>query len=441
MKRRKENYGFNKFNSAKFISIFMISISISVLLLSIGFSSFNKNLVMSNTKVMVRADKDVRVSGINVGQGISGAISNNEEYLDSSIYGDITLPTSDSTITYEVEVTNLGNVKVALANITDVDDRLEYTLTDYTLGETICDSSNNCINGVKKKFYITLKYKDGVTPSTTSIPFNIKFKFEQVYTVTYKNVDCVGCKTEALGNNPFTVKIDISNPKITMNNKVLSESEYSYKNGELTINKVDGDIIIEAEKQEVLCKAATEATMGKIPQGNYEYGDEYICDLGDTEDSKNLIFFVLETGDDNVSLIMNKNIGNLVPWCKSGSTGACAADGAKEELYTETSDWTKITDKSQITLPSADQIATASGKTFNHGNVSGVAKWLYDYLSGTTHPVSDVRGYWTSTPDKDYPFHSWFIYSQGYIYDTRFTNLGVNYGVRPVITISKSNLS
>ena len=701
-RRRKENYGFNEFNSVKFVSIFMMSISISILLLSIGFSSFNKNLFMSNAKVMVRADKDVRISGIkvrgnaksysngdvvyfnvttgekcsssdytvsqsNVGvkegcmkfyafndddgktinllldhnttdkvawndtytdngekinakgpkevldqlkkdtaswlgtetpenytmdqtgqtsnakytinystykarlitaqevatitnysgwdektasslyyfdsktisasttcksgntsgckygwlydrtstdcktygclnnsdqstrgywtsssianyalgawivsfesnitngdvispnnygvrpvitvakeklsnEGLSGAISNNEEYLDSSIYGDITLPASDSAITYEVEITNLGNVKVAVADIINEESRLTYELEDYTLGETICDTNNACTNGIKKKIYVTLKYNDGVTPTSSSIPFNLKFDFEQVYKVTYDEVTCDGCKTEALGNSPFTVTISLLNPKIIMNDRELTESEYSYVNGLLTINNVDGDIIIGEGQPPVLCTSVSTATTGNIPDGSFNYGDEYTCDLGDTDGTKNLTFFVLEKDEDNVSLIMSENITDSVAWitkedylnaggaesdwdklctdCGNNSLGPITASKALSE---NTKIWTKLK-QGQINLPTGQQIATAAGQSFDQSSEFSVSIQK-DWLSGNS--------YWTSTPvigrNPLAPNGAWYMNETRMLSDFATSASGI----RPVITISKSQI-
>ena len=611
MKRRKENYGFNEFNSVKFISIFMMCISISVLLLSIGFSSFNKNLVMNNAKVMVRADKDVRVSGIRVkglklytngevvyfnvttgnacsesdytetqsnigvkegcmkfyafndnggdtvnlildhnttakvawnntytndggikinakgpkevldqlktdtsswkgtitpsnytmdqtgqtsnakytidyssykarlitaneiaqitgnttwdekaaskiyyfdskttsasttcksgnttgcqygwlydrtktdcttygclnnsdqstlgywtassragssdsawsvsfgagvddgdvdysnfdgvrpvitvskgklggGGSLSGAISNNEEYLDSSIYGDIILPNGGSEITYEVEITNLGNVKVAITDIINEDNRLTYALADYTLGEVICDSDNNCTNGIKKKFDITLKYANGITPTASSIPFNLKFNFEQIYKVTYNGITCDGCKTEALGNNPFIVEITMSNPKVTMNDRILTQDEYSYENGVLTINDVDGDIVIE-EGVELYQN-------GQIVYFNVTTGNA--CSESDyTETQSNIgvkegcmkFYAFNDDGKDTVNLILDHNTTALVAWNSSGSN----ASGPNEllvQLKTDTNAWNGTEVPSNYTMDQTGQESNA----------------------------------------------------------------------------------
>ena len=733
-RRRKENYGFNEFNSVKFISIFMMSISISILLLSIGFSSFNKNLVMSNAKVMVRADKDVRISGIKVkgkvktysngevvyfnvdngtkctsseavsttgtksgcmkfyafnddggetvnlildhnttakvawnssgsnasgpsevlkqlnddtkswvgtetpsnytmdqtgqtsnakytidysgykarlitaqevaqitgntswdekvaanssyyyldsktttasstcksgdtsgcqygwlydntyscttygclnnsdqttygywsassraalsnfawlvdysgyvydyyvtissdfgvrpvitvakdklvNEGLSGAISNNEEYLDSSIYGDITLPTSDSTITYEVEVTNLGNVKVAIADITNEESRLAYELKDYTLGDTICDTNNNCINGIKKKIYVTLKYKDGVTPTTSSIPFNLKFDFERVYTVTYDGITCDGCKTEALGNSPFTVIISMLNPKVIMNERELTSSEYSYVNGVLTINNVDGDIIIK--------EGSKIYKNGEIVYFNVDNGTKCTSSeaVSTTETKSGCMKFYAfnDDGKDTVNLILDHNTTATVAWNSSGSN----ASGPKEvltQLNDDTKTWVGTETPSNYTvdqstqgskakytidyssykarLITANEIAqitanttwnektannnyyldsktTTASDTCKEGNISGCKYgWLYDRTStnctkygclNSSGKFIFTSGYWTASSRAGDSDNAWGVSYNAYVGDSYVYDSTFN-GVRPVIEVLKSKL-
>ena len=733
-RRRKENYGFNEFNSVKFISIFMMSISISILLLSIGFSSFNKNLVMSNAKVMVRADKDVRISGIKVkgkvktysngevvyfnvttgekcsnytesqsntgvksgcmkfyafnddgkdtvnlildhnttatvkwnssgsnasgpkevldklksdtsswkgtetpsnytmdqstqrskakytidysnykarlitaqevaqitgnttwdertakniyyfdsktdkasdtcksgntsgckfgwlydrtskscttngclnnsdqetygywtassranyfytawrvyydagvgsntitsssycgvrpvitvakdklvNEGLSGAISNNEEYLDSSIYGDITLPTSDSTITYEVEVTNLGNVKVAIADIINEESRLAYELEEYTLGDTICDTNNNCINGIKKKIYVTLKYKNGVTPTTSSIPFNLKFDFEQVYTVTYDGITCDGCKTEALGNSPFTVTISMLNPKVIMNERELTSSEYSYVNGVLTINNVDGDIIIK--------EGSKIYKNGEIVYFNVDNGRKCTSSeaVSTTETKSGCMKFYAfnDDGKDTVNLILDHNTTATVAWNSSGSN----ASGPSEvltQLNDDTKTWVGTETPSNYTvdqstqgskakytidyssykarLITANEIAqitanttwnektannnyyldsktTTASDTCKEGNISGCKYgWLYDRTStnctkygclNSSGKFIFTSGYWTASSRTSDSDNAWGVSYNAYVGDSYVYDSTFN-GVRPVIEVLKSKL-
>ena len=735
-RRRKENYGFNEFNSVKFISIFMMSISISILLLSIGFSSFNKNLVMSNAKVMVRADKDVRISGIKVkdkvktysngevvyfnvttgekcsnytesqsntgvksgcmkfyafnddgkdtvnlildhnttatvkwnssgsnasgpkevldklksdtsswkgtetpsnytmdqstqrskakytidysnykarlitaqevaqitgnttwdertakniyyfdsktdkasdtcksgntsgckfgwlydrtskscttngclnnsdqetygywtassranyfytawrvyydagvgsntitsssycgvrpvitvakdklvNEGLSGAISNNEEYLDSSIYGDITLPTSDSTITYEVEVTNLGNVKVAIADIINEESRLAYELEEYTLGDTICDTNNNCINGIKKKIYVTLKYKNGVTPTTSSIPFNLKFDFEQVYTVTYDGITCDGCKTEALGNSPFTVTISMLNPKVIMNERELTSSEYSYENGVLTINNVDGDIII---KEGSKIYKNGEIVYFNVTTGNICSESEY------TESQSNIgvnsgcmkFYAFNDDGGDTVNLILDHNTTAEVAWNSRGDN----MSGPKElliQLKSDTEKWQGTETPANYTMDqstqsseanytidyssykarliTANEIAQITGNTSwderlsnnnyyyldsktisasttcKSGDTSGCQYgWLYDRTNTNctdrgclNNSDQATYGYWTASSRATSSSFAWVVYYYGNV-NLNNVNIDNRDGVRPVIEVLKSKL-
>ena len=154
--------------------------------------------------------------------------------------------------------------------------------------------------------------------------------------------------------------------------------------------------------------------------------------MGDGESNT---FYVLEENGDNVSLIAGFNLEGTVAWCKPGSDNSCAADGAKAALKKRTSGWTKLTE-SQISLPSANQIATSAGKTFNENSgASGLPTWLNSY---TKTPVA--YGYWTSTPYASYSYNAWYVNCDGTLRNYDVGNVDLS-GVRPVITVSKSNLS
>ena len=236
------------------------------------------------------------------------------------------------------------------------------------------------------------------------------------------------------GNKPTSGKITIKNNGVDQDNSNVKIGDYivSYDKDN---NKQQAQELYKG----VLCKAVTTATNGNIPQGKFAYGDEYTCELGDNEEKT---FFVLETNGDNVSLIMNKNIdsngkgttsGNTVAWCKSGKDNSCAADGALEYLKTSTTGWTKLTE-SQISLPSYDQINKAAGN-----KTSGLSTWLYGNLNVYG---SDPFCYWTSTPDASNSYCAGLMYSDGHLdYDAVDSDYHAGCGVRPVITVSKSNLS
>ena len=249
-------------------------------------------------------------------------------------------------------------------------------------------------------------------------------------------------KIEMSGTKPTSGKIKITNGGVDQSSSSMTVGDYtvSYNSTKKTYEATEKG---NTPQVEVLCTAKTAATTGNVPSGNYAYGDEYTCELGDN-DAKT--FFVLETNGDNVSLIMDKNIdsngkgtmrdnNNTVPWCKSGNNNSCAADGALEYLKNSTTGWTKLTE-SQIALPTASQIANASGKTFNNNELSGLSTWLCGNLKN--NGVSQCI-YWTSTPHASYFYKAWMVTYDCELY-TRDVALGGT-GVRPVITVSKSNLS
>ena len=233
------------------------------------------------------------------------------------------------------------------------------------------------------------------------------------------------------GNKPTSGTVTIKNGGVSQDGTTMTVGDYI-----VSYDKDNNKQIAQELYKGILCKAVTTATTGNVPSGNYAYGDEYTCELGDNDEKT---FFVLETNGDNVSLIMNKNIdsngkgttsGNTLAWCKSGGNNSCAADGALEYLKTSTIGWTKLTE-SQISLPSYDQIYKAAGN-----KTSGLSTWLYGNLNNSSAPYD----YWTSTPYASNARDAWYVYSGG---DLVYSN--VNYssycGVRPVITVSKSNLS
>ena len=242
-------------------------------------------------------------------------------------------------------------------------------------------------------------------------------------------------KIEMSGTKPTSGKIKITNGSVDQTSSSMTIGDYtvSYNSTKKTYEATEKG---NTPQVEVLCTAKTTATTGNVPSGNYAYGDEYTCELGDNDEKT---FFVLETNGDNVSLIMNKNIdsngkgttsGNTVDWCKSGADNSCAADGALEYLKTSTTGWTKLTE-SQISLPSYDQIYKAAGN-----KTSGLSTWLYGNLNNSSAPF----GYWTSTPYASRSSNAWYVHSGGSLSDVSVDGVEV-IGVRPVITVSKFKLS
>ena len=272
--------------------------------------------------------------------------------------------------------------------------------------------------------------------------------------------DCTGENKIAItmsGNKPSSGTIVIENGQVV--DKLSTDAS---KKTTMTVNEYDINYDAKknqyvATKQEAkkLCRAATaeEVTTGNVPQGNYAYGDEYICDVGDGIDR---IFFILEDGDattltkgdfstthyqtDNlgtasageVSLIMNQNVGSTLKWCSSTYSKTCNGDIVRSNLKTQTSSWT-AEEIISIDLPTYAQIyAVNKSERFSQKT------WLFDYSRNNIHNV-DIHGYWTSTQHASYETGAWAVYENGRL-DVGTKGLGGNHGIRPVITIPKTQL-
>ena len=254
------------------------------------------------------------------------------------------------------------------------------------------------------------------------------------------NIEITGDKPEA-GS-----KITLSNGSITgLEDFKIGSKNLTYENGK--IKEEDGTA------SKLICEAVGVATTGNVPTGNFNYGDEYTCQVGDNYTNT---FFVLENNTDTVSLIMKENfVDSYVPqtlfWCTDGeytvrtcksltATGSNALTG-KDYLGHIKEVFNK--NEIEVSFPSADQIALASGYTFTTADEHDtwyLPIWLYDYLDGTTHPISGIKRYWTTTSfsnmwcDTVYAITSKGILGNGVCYSNETTDSGV----RPVITISKS---
>ena len=267
-----------------------------------------------------------------------------------------------------------------------------------------------------------------------------------------KSVSCSDdnkIKIEMSGTKPTSGKIKITNGGVDQTSSSMTIGDYtvSYNSTKKTYEATEKG---NTPQVEVLCTAKTTATTGNVPSGNYAYGDEYTCELGDN-DAKT--FFVLETNGDNVSLIMNKNIdsngkgttsGNTVAWvtkedylAAGGTSNDYGSFGnnkfgpitAEKALKKNTKTWTKLTE-SQISLPSYDQIYKAAGN-----KTSGLSTWLYGNLNKSSAPSA----YWTSTPNASDSGDAWNVLYDGSL-SRGIDGDGSFSGVRPVITILKSQI-
>ena len=163
-------------------------------------------------------------------------------------------------------------------------------------------------------------------------------------------------------------------------------------------------------------------------------------------------------GNATVNVILDHNTTARVAWNSTGSNSEMKE--AADTLKTDTSTW-----KNTARLITANEIAKITGhptfdaskenqkyfyldsnnqtQTANASNKSKYA-WLFDYTNGCTSygcnkADSSTWGYWTSTRSIGGSLTAaWRVIGSGHLFNNNVTF--ADSGIRPVITISKSNI-
>ena len=423
--------GYNKRNT----TLVLIITLVSVLGLSISFAAFSSSLTVKGNATITPDSGNFKV----VFSSISTSLSTTNVSITKTGNAHAGTPTIDNT-------TN-PTIKNLSASFTAPGEKVEYTF--YARNEGSYDAYLNSVvfDNIKNKSV----FKECVAGTGT--------------TASMVESACNGIKvtTTVLSTSYTATTLNITNHVLKKSNSELVKVTIEYTSGSAV---ADGPFTINFGKiyltygstslsgmptlpTEPICTAVTTSTTGNVPTGSFNYGDEYTCQVGDSYTNT---FFVIENNTDTVSLIMKENFtDSYVPtkfaWCTDGGTdnttcknitltGSEAPDG-KDYLGHIKSIFNK--EGVEVSFPSANQIATASGKTFNGKNyVTGLSTWLKDYLNNTTHPVSGLYGYWTITPNAADSRYAWYVYFNGNLDDVCIVSTSNYFGVRPVITISKS---
>jgi hypothetical protein len=223
-------------------------------------------------------------------------------------------------------------------------------------------------------------------------------------------------------NNEDKTKIDNS---VSINTRLEVSNDYTKQ------NTCSGATTSEEIQLEKICKLQSGISKAT--------GSQYTCKL-DT----NRTFYVLGDNEDSskIDLIMNMNYtDDTVPatmaWCDPNganpNNNACNHDNLNplvshiQEVFGN---------NVVVSIPSYNQIYKAAGN-----KSSGLPTWLYDNLDISLDP----NGYWTSTPSDNGSIGAYLVCFYG---NPRSPNIGLvsyavyradySYGLRPVITISKT---
>lgn len=253
------------------IIISVVSLCIAIIL-TIGFSSFTSDFSVYGY-ALFRLQRDIRITGISVLNSTSNVVSQWEEYNINNIGASVNLPYSNSTVTYNVKVTNVGNLEASISDVSGLPSNLTYTINNYNLRDMLCDDNNSsqCKLGATKTISITIGYKsNGYNSQKTNYVFGMDFTFSYMIDSVAKVGDSYyDSLQEAINavpddkNNTTTVLllkntseiIEIGKNKniaLNLNNKTLSNSGNSpviknngilnISNGTVTSNANQGTI-------------------------------------------------------------------------------------------------------------------------------------------------------------------------------------------------------
>ena len=235
-----------KIKQNKKVILFTSLVLVMVFIITIGYSSYSNNANINDLMAEVRVEKNIRVTGVSLSSSSDLVVSKNEDYNVKNIYSTLILPNKDSTVTYKVEITNIGNVEMGIYDITSNNENIEISLSDdYKLKDKICDGSK-CNLGIKKYIYVTVKYKDGSVVSGDEFNMILTFDFRPFYTVSYEGFeeDTTSYTSEVIEGD--TLKVEFNNfsgkLEVYMDNALLATDDYTFTNNVLELKNVTGNI-------------------------------------------------------------------------------------------------------------------------------------------------------------------------------------------------------
>ena len=225
----------------KILSAFLIIFT--VLCLSIGYSAFQSSSIVSDIKGLVRAKADIRITNITASSTNSG-YTTYDEYDVRAIESSIILPNTSDTVTYTVEITNIGNQDMALTEITGLPSNMEIKNMNYTYGTKLCDA-NRCHNGSVNTINLTIGYKNTVTSGSSNAELlHLDFTFKKVYSINYVNfTDTTGLPIEIVESS--TLNIDFSSlssvpSSVSVTGASLDNSNFPV----IALSNADNNVII-----------------------------------------------------------------------------------------------------------------------------------------------------------------------------------------------------
>ena len=172
-------------------------------------------------------------------------------------------------------------------------------------------------------------------------------------------------------------------------------------------------------------------------------------------------WYIFNDSGDNYTMILDHNTTATVEYETSRTYKEYSQTSIKTQVDTDATGWDSglnprlITANEIATITNTSTFAGDSSTWFyfdgtgtnKHTRVSSVQgaspyAWLFDYTKGCTGYGCDINdsstsGYWTSSPVTDYSYRAWTVYKDGTLINSDVYEPNT-FGIRPVITVSKS---
>ena len=224
--------------------VIVILIVCGVFTLSIGYSAMGANLSIEEMIASVSSNYVGITSFVPNSQTIEEDTINSYRYKKDEVATNLSLTKENSKVTFEVETTiyTSASYGIGIYEITGLPENLEYQLTDYDLKTRICNNEGECRIAVKKKFYITIQYKEnGYIAENTNYDLHLKFDFREIHAITYQNVEYFAIlPREIIDKDTTPLVIELEEGTYEVSGKVDS----SIKNNTISLLLAEGDVVI-----------------------------------------------------------------------------------------------------------------------------------------------------------------------------------------------------
>jgi len=277
-------------NQKKIIFLFCM-ILIAFVSQTIVYSAVSSTMTI-NGNAYARIEKDVRITDFKINSSSVNATSSYEEFSVNTISSKFNLQDSQSSIVFDVEITNYGSSDVGILQlIGNVPSGLSYEIINYNLKDKLCDDNGKCKVMAVKTFQI----KFTGTPGEYEI--NLELDFRTYHNVTYKDITNNAYPTEVIDGGNLNITFTETLKKVSVLSDGIEINYYDQisKGQTITIENVSGDIEIKKSKELV----------ARLVNGEIDEVGSEVC-INDE------CFYIISNDGSTVTMLAkyNLNIGN-----------------------------------------------------------------------------------------------------------------------------------